>query len=83
MIGRYERGEGTPSVEAATRLADALGASLDYLTGRASAATTADVEGLRRVESIAELPPERRRELFNVVDAYLRDFRTARAYTTA
>lgn len=32
-IGRYERGEVKPSIEVAARLAQALGVSLDYLTG--------------------------------------------------
>ena len=80
VVGRYERAEMTPSVEIAAKLADALGVSLDYLTGRTSAAATADDEALRRLEAIAQLPTERRRELFNVVDAYLRDFHTAKAY---
>ena len=80
VMGRYERGEMTPSVEIAAKLADALGVSLDYLTGRTSAAATADDEALRRLEAITQLPPDRRRELFNVLDAYLRDFHTAKAY---
>lgn len=80
VIGRYERAEVTPSVDVAARLADALGVSLDYLTGRGSPAAHADDAALRRLEAIAQLPTERRRELFNVLDAYLRDFHTAKAY---
>jgi transcriptional regulator with XRE-family HTH domain len=33
MIGKYERGEAIPSVDAAKKIADALGVSLDYLVG--------------------------------------------------
>ena len=33
MIGKYERGEAVPSIEAAKKIADALGVSLDYLVG--------------------------------------------------
>lgn len=80
VIGRYERAEVVPSVQVAARLADALALSLDYLTGRASAEAAADADALRRLEALAELPRERRRELFGVVDAYLRDFHTAKAY---
>ena len=80
VIGRYERGEVTPSVDAAARLADVLGVTLDYLTGRASAAAASDDAALRRLEAISQLPTERRTELFNVLDAYLRDFHTAKAY---
>lgn len=31
IIGRYERGEMTPSIDVARKLADALGVTLDYL----------------------------------------------------
>lgn len=33
MVGRYERGEIIPSIEAAAQLADFFGVSLDYLCG--------------------------------------------------
>ncbi|MCX2765175.1 helix-turn-helix transcriptional regulator, partial [Aquimarina muelleri] len=31
IIGKYERGENTPSIDVATKIADALGVTLDYL----------------------------------------------------
>ena len=31
MIGKYERGDASPSIEAAKKIADALDVSLDYL----------------------------------------------------
>ncbi len=34
MIGKYERGEAIPSVDAAKRIADALEVTLDFLVGR-------------------------------------------------
>ena len=33
IIGKYERGEAVPSIEAAKKIADAFGVSLDYLVG--------------------------------------------------
>ncbi|NJM14814.1 MAG: helix-turn-helix transcriptional regulator [Bacteroidales bacterium] len=33
MIGKYERGEAVPSIEAAKKIADTLEVSLDYLVG--------------------------------------------------
>lgn len=36
MIGKYERGEAIPSIEAAKKIADALEVSLDYLVGTIS-----------------------------------------------
>ena len=34
QIGRYERGEQKPSIEALTKIADVLGTTTDYLIGR-------------------------------------------------
>ena len=33
MIGKYERGEAVPSIDAARKIADALEVSLDHLVG--------------------------------------------------
>jgi hypothetical protein len=33
-----------------------------------------------RMEDIAKLPSTKRSELFNVLDAYLRDYKTSKAY---
>ena len=34
IIGKYERGENSPSIEMAVKLADTLGVSVDYLLGK-------------------------------------------------
>ncbi len=34
MIGKYERGDAVPSIEAAKKIADAIQVSLDYLAGK-------------------------------------------------
>ena len=36
IVGRYERGDMMPSVEIATKIANALEVSLDYLVGKSS-----------------------------------------------
>ncbi|GLR16480.1 helix-turn-helix domain-containing protein [Portibacter lacus] len=79
IIGRYERGDMMPSVEIATKIADALEVSLDFLVGKSSL-TVKDESMLERLEDIAALPQTKRAELFNVMDAYIRDFKTSRAY---
>ncbi len=79
IVGRYERGDMMPSVEIATKIADALEVSLDYLVGKSSL-TVKDNSMLERLEDIAALPNTKRLELFNVLDAYIRDFKTSRAY---
>ena len=81
IIGRYERGDMMPSVEIATKIADALEVSLDFLVGKSSL-TVKDKSMLERLEDIAALPQAKRKELFNVLDAYIRDFKTSRAYAS-
>lgn len=77
--GRYERGERVPSIETAKIIADALGVSLDYLVGDAPEPMR-DRDMIARIEAIAKLTPERRSTLLDVMDAYLRDSHTAKAY---
>ena len=79
IIGRYERGDMMPSIEIATKIADALEVSLDFLVGKSSM-TVKDKSMLDRLEDIAALPQPKRMELFNVLDAYIRDFKTSKAY---
>lgn len=79
VYGRYERGERVPSIETAKIIADALGVSLDYLTGAAPEATR-DQRMLERIDAIAKLSAERRATLLDVLDAYVRDAKTAKSY---
>jgi hypothetical protein len=44
--------------------------------------TVKDESMLERLEDIAALPNTKRLELFNVLDAYIRDFKTFKAYAT-
>ena len=81
IIGRYERGDMMPSVEIATKIADALEVSLDFLVGK-STQTVKDKSMLARLEDIANLPTTKKMEVFNVIDAYIRDFKTSKAYAT-
>ncbi len=79
IIGRYERNDMMPSVEIATKIAEALEVSLDYLVGKSSLILK-DKSMLDRLEDIAKLPSMKQKELFNVLDAYLRDYKTSTAY---
>lgn len=80
IIGRYERNDMKPSIEIAAKIAQVLGISLDYLVGNASLEIK-DKSMTERLESIAKMPVSKKDELFNVIDAYLRDFKTSQAYT--
>jgi len=81
VIGRYERNEITPSVEIANKIALALDVSLDYLVGNTNAIVK-DKRILERVESIATMPQNEQTQLFNVIDALIRDFKAKKAYAS-
>lgn len=74
------RGERLPTVDAARAVADALGVSLDYLTGKTDSAVR-DQRMLQRSDAIVRLPVGRKSVLLDVLDAHARDARTAKANT--
>ena len=80
IVGRYERGDMMPSIEIASKIAEALEVSLDFLVGNSSILVK-DKNILNRIEDIAKLPSQKQGELFNVLDAYLRDYKTSTAYS--
>ncbi len=79
IVGRYERGDMMPSVDIATKISEALEVSLDFLVGKSSLLVK-DKNILERLEDIAKLSSIKQTELFNVMDAYLRDYRTSKSY---
>jgi len=78
VIGRYERGDITPSVEVVSKIADALEVSVDYLLGKTK--MELDKQALKRLEDISTLNPENKKFVFNLIDMALRDFKTKRTY---
>jgi len=80
VIGRYERNEITPSVEIANKIALALDVSLDYLVGN-NAVIVKDKKILERVQAIATMPTEQQQQIFNVIDALIRDYNAKKAYS--
>lgn len=81
VIGRYERDEITPSVEIANKIAKALDVSLDYLVGNNSVIVK-DKKILKRIEAIADMPTDEQSQIFNVIDALLRDYNAKKAYAS-
>jgi len=67
-----------PSVEIAARLAVALDASLDYLTGVSY--DDLDPDTARRTIAVQRLKPAQREHVFALLDAFVRDAKTAEAY---
>lgn len=78
VIGRYERGDISPSVDVVIKIADALEVSVDYLIGKTSLAL--DKEALKRLEDISKLKDENKNFIYNLIDMALRDMKTKSAY---
>jgi transcriptional regulator with XRE-family HTH domain len=80
VIGRYERGDISPSVEVVSKIADALEVSVDYLLGKTK--MEMDKQALKRLEDISNLPDESKKFVFNLVDMALRDFKVKKAHAS-
>lgn len=79
IIGRYERDEVKPSIEVAVRIADTLEVSLDYLVGKTS--QELDKVTLKRIEEVSKLPDDVKAQIFQVMDALIRDYKAKQAYS--
>ena len=69
-----------PSIEVATKIAEALEISLDYLVGHSDLLLEHDV--LDRVLDIQKLSDKDQEHLFAMMDAFLRDAKTKQAYAS-
>ena len=79
MIGKYERDEAMPSIEAAYKIAQAFEVSLDYLVGE-STNLAFDKQTVQRLHEIEELSPAIKEKLFFFIDTVLRDTNAQKAY---
>jgi transcriptional regulator with XRE-family HTH domain len=82
-VGRYERGEMTPSVEVAKKLADTFDVTLDFLvddTGKT--AEIKDKAMLQRIMEIQALDIEDQKTIVLVLDSLLRDAKARKAYAS-
>lgn len=80
VIGRYERGDITPSIEVVSKIADALEVSVDYLIGKTK--MQLDKPTLKRLEDISKLPEENKSFVLNLIDMALRDFKVKKAHAS-
>jgi transcriptional regulator with XRE-family HTH domain len=79
MIGKYEREEATPSIDAAKNIADALGVSLDQLVGE-GLYRDFDKKTLQRFRDLEHLEDDKKKTLFDLIDTYIRDAKARKAY---
>ena len=80
VIGRYERDEAKPSIEAAARLANLLEVSLDYLVGNSDIEVNTNM--LNRVLQLQTLNEDDKNTALKLLDAFLRDSKTKQAYAS-
>jgi len=72
-IGKYERDEMTPSIEAAKKLAKILDTTVGYLLGENEQADLfKDPAMLKRFQDIATLPEKERECLLTTVDHFIK-----------
>ncbi len=81
MIGKYERGEAVPSIEAAKKIADAFEVSLDYLVGE-GINSKFDKKTLKRFQELEHLEEEKKKMLYDLIDTYIRDAKARKAYAS-
>lgn len=69
VIGRYERDEMKPSIEAAAKMADILGVSLDWLVGHTDLEFDKDM--VSRIQEVTKMNPKEREHVFAMLDAFI------------
>jgi transcriptional regulator with XRE-family HTH domain len=78
LIGRYERDEAIPSVEIASKIADALNVSVDFLIGKSD--LNIDKALLDKLLTIQQLPEEDREHILYSIDGLIQHAKTRLAY---
>ncbi len=81
MIGKYERGDATPSIEVAEKIADVFEVSLDYLVGKGINASF-DKKTVQRLQDIQTLDDNTQNMLFRIIDTIIRDTKAKKAYAS-
>ena len=81
IVGRYERGEMTPSIEVARRVAEVFGVTVDALLADSPLPDILrDRAMLGRWEALEALPPADRERILDLVDSLVRDAQARQAY---
>lgn len=79
-ISKYERDDIVPSVENANKIARILGVSLDYLMSEDDNLEVVDIDMLNRMREIQRLSEDDRSTVIKIIDAFIRDTKTKKAY---
>ena len=79
MVIKYERKLAISSIDAAKKLADAFGVSLDYLVGEGENASF-DKKSVKRLQGIEGMKVDFKEKFFFVIDTMIRDYKSGQAY---
>lgn len=69
-IGRYERDEMKPSIEAAAKMAQILDVSLDWLAGHTD--LELDRKMIQRIQQVTKMSEKDREHVFAMLDAFIK-----------
>lgn len=78
VIGKYERGKTSASIEVVVKIAQVLEVPLDYLAGNTR--TYLSQETLDRLSRIEEMPKEEQEIIYRVIDSLIRDYNVRTTY---
>ena len=78
MIGKYERGEAVPSIDAAKKIADAFEVSMDYLVGE-GVNVAFDKKNLKRLQDIEKLDTDVKDKIYFVIDNIIQNVKAKKA----
>ncbi|OMP74701.1 transcriptional regulator [[Flexibacter] sp. ATCC 35208] len=81
IIGKYERGDATPFIDFAKRIADALGVSLDYLVGEGINAHF-DKKTLQRIQDIEKLDEDTKEKVYFLIDNIIQNTKAKKAFNS-
>jgi transcriptional regulator with XRE-family HTH domain len=79
MIGKYERGDAVPSIEAAKKIADAFDVSMDFLIGEGAHASF-DKKNIKRLQDIEKLDDDIKDKVYFVIDNIIQNAKAKKAY---
>ena len=81
VIGRYERDEMTPSIDAAKKIAKLLNTTVGYLLGETEQTNLlSDPDMLKRLNDIVNLPESDKSHILYTIDNLLASVKTRLAY---
>ena len=78
VVGKYERGKTSASIEVIVKIAKVLEVPLDYLVGNIDSHLSK--ETLERLKRIEEMPKEEQEIVYRVIDSLIRDYNVRKTY---